>query len=56
MKIHEKLEIYFYEVKKLGDSWNYSFAEVYSDDEFHFVECLEKTAFIKSAKFFLTQY
>ena len=42
MKIHEKLEKYFYKVKKLSDSWNYSLEEVLPDDEFLFAKCLEK--------------
>ena len=33
MKIHEKLEKYFYKVKKLGDNWNYSLEEVLPDDD-----------------------
>ena len=49
MKILEKLEQYFYKVKKLDHSWNYSFGEVLADDEFHFAECLEKRPLSKSA-------
>ena len=54
MKILEKLEQYFYKVKKLGHSWNYSFGEVLADDEFHFAECWRKDHFQnQQTKFFV---